>query len=319
MGPMQNSGAMKCVFSVDVEDWFHILDLPSTPDLNEWIGLPSRVERNFLRLLEIFEERDVQVTCFFLGWVAERFPHLVREAVRQGHEIASHGYAHRLVYQMSSEAFAQDALHSKAILEDISGRPVWGYRSAGFSVIHGAEWFFDKLIEAGYIYDSSVFPAGRGHGGMEGASRRPHWIERESGSLFEFPVSVAEVLGKPVCFFGGGYLRFFPYPTIRTMTRRVLKESRPVIFYVHPREIDPEHPRLAMNWRRSFKSYINLKSTLPKVEQLLTDFQVTSFERLICEGDSSVSTREEMMSGLQRMGASNLFDAHRELAPAILG
>lgn len=319
MGSLQNSGATKCVFSVDVEDWFHILDLPSTPDLNEWNSLPSRVERNFLRLLEIFEERDVHVTCFFLGWVAERFPHLVRDAVRHGHEIASHGYAHRLVYQMTPEAFAQDAMRSKAILEDLSGRPVWGYRSAGFSVINGTEWFFDKLIETGYVYDSSVFPAGRGHGGMDGASRKPHRIERASGSLFEFPVTVASVLGKPVCFFGGGYLRFFPYPTIRTMTRRVLKESRPVIFYVHPREIDPEHPRLAMNWRRGFKSYINLKSTLPKIEQLLADFQITSFERLICTGATGAPTREQILSGLQRMDASKLIEMQRELAPAVIG
>lgn len=319
MGPLQNTGAMKCVFSVDVEDWFHILDLPSTPDLNKWDSLPSRVERNFLRLLEVFEERGAHVTCFFLGWVAERFPHLVREAVRHGHEIASHGYAHRLVYQMTPEAFAQDAMRSKAILEDLCGRPVWGYRSAGFSVIHGAEWFFDKLIEAGYIYDSSVFPVSRGHGGMDGASRQPHWIERESGSLFEFPVSVAEILGKPICFFGGGYLRFFPYPTIRTMTRKVLKDSRPVIFYVHPREIDPEHPRLAMNWRRSFRSYINLKSTLPKIEQLISEFQVTSFERLICEGAAGAPTREQILTGLERMGSSKQFDAQSELAPAMIG
>lgn len=319
MGSLQNSGATKCVFSVDVEDWFHILDLPSTPDLNEWNSLPSRVERNLLRLLEIFEERDVHVTCFFLGWVAERFPHLVREAVRHGHEIASHGYAHRLVYQMTPEAFAQDAMRSKAILEDLSGRPVWGYRSAGFSVINGTEWFFDKLIEAGYVYDSSVFPAGRGHGGMDGASRKPHRIECETGSLFEFPVTVASFLGKPLCFFGGGYLRFFPYPAIRTMTRRVLKESRPVIFYVHPREIDPEHPRLAMNWRRSFKSYINLKSTLPKIEQLLADFQITSFERLICTGATGASTREQILSGLQRMDASKRIEMQSELAPATPG
>lgn len=308
-----------CVFSVDVEDWFHILDLPSTPNLNRWDSLPSRVEANFLRLLDIFEKREVHVTCFFLGWVAKRFPELVKEAVKRGHEIASHGYAHQLVYEMTPEAFAQDAKQSKAVLEDISGRPIWGYRSAGFSVIRGSEWFFDKLIEAGYVYDSSVFPMGRGHGGMAGESRWPHWIERESGVLFEFPVTVADILGKPLCFFGGGYLRFFPYSAIRTMVRRVISESRPVIFYVHPREIDPDHPKLEMNWRRSFKSYVNLKTTLPKIEQLLSEFHVTSFERFICDGASSISTYQEIVAGLRQMAASNPPNAQPKSLAAVLG
>jgi len=292
---------MKCVFSIDVEDWFHILDLPTTPDVTEWGGLRSCVERNFMRLLEIFEQRDTRVTCFFLGWVGERFPNLVKEAVRHGHEIASHGYAHRLIYQMTPEAFYQDAVRSKGILEDISGRAVWGYRSAGFSVTHETEWFFDKLIEAGYVYDSSVFPASRGHGGMSGGKRSPYWIERPSGELFEFPVSVTEVFGKALCFFGGGYLRLFPYPVIRMMTRRVLKESRPVIFYIHPREIDPGHPRMRMNWQRRFKSYVNLESTMPKIERLLTEFSATSFEQLIRKEAMGVGTRAEIVRGLREM------------------
>jgi polysaccharide deacetylase family protein (PEP-CTERM system associated) len=301
---------INCVFSVDVEDWFHILDLPVTPDITAWDGLPSRVERNFLRLLEIFEQRSVRVTCFFLGWVGERFPHLVKEAARRGHEIASHGYAHELVYQMSPEVFYQDAVRAKRTLEDVAGQAVWGYRAAGFSLTPGTEWFFDKLIEAEYVYDSSVFPARHGHGSMQDGNRRPYWIERVSGRLAEFPVSVAAVLGKPFCFFGGGYLRLFPYLVIRTMTRRVLQEPRPVIFYVHPREIDPDHPRLSMNWKRRFKSYVNLKSTKPKIERLLDEFQITSFERLI-RGETAAgrATRAEVMSGLQRMVPASSMDA----------
>jgi polysaccharide deacetylase family protein (PEP-CTERM system associated) len=291
----------KCVFSVDVEDWFHILDLPSTPDIREWETLPSRVERNFERLLAMFEEKNVRVTCFFLGWVAEKFPSLVKEAVRHGHEIASHGYAHRLVYQLTPEAFYEDALRSKNILEDIAGRAVWGYRSAGFSVTRDTEWFFDKLVEAGYVYDSSVFPATRGHGGMADGQRAPFWIEGRSGRLFEFPLSVAEVMGKPMCFFGGGYLRLFPYRVISRMARRVLNEGRPVIFYVHPREIDRGHPRLAMNWKRRFKSYVNLDSTMPKIERLMAEFSMTSFEGLVQEEKIEASTRGELIQALQRM------------------
>ncbi len=292
---------MKCVFSVDVEDWFHILDLPATPDVTEWDGLPSRVERNFQRLLETFEQKGVRVTCFFLGWIAEKFPSLVKDAVRHGHEIASHGYAHRLTYQMTPEAFYEDAVRSKTILEDIAGRAVWGYRSAGFSVTRDTDWFFDKLLEAGYVYDSSVFPAARGHGGMADGQRSPFWIERPSGQLFEFPLSVAEVMGKPMCFFGGGYLRLFPYPVICRMARGVLSEGRPVIFYVHPREIDPEHPRLPMSWKRRFKSYVNLESTMPKIERLLNEFPMTSFEQLIREEQIGTATRAEVIDGLQKM------------------
>ena len=125
---------MKCIFSVDVEDWFHILDLPSTPDLPDWDSLPSRVEKNFRSLLEMFDAAHVHVTCFFLGWVAQRYPQLVREAQSLGHEIASHGYAHRLVYQMTPQAFLEDISRSKKLTEDIAGHEVLGYRAPGFSV-----------------------------------------------------------------------------------------------------------------------------------------------------------------------------------------
>ncbi|MFZ0639624.1 MAG: XrtA system polysaccharide deacetylase [Candidatus Acidiferrales bacterium] len=310
---------MKCVFSVDVEDWFHILDLPATPDVTEWDGLPSRVERNFQRLLETFEQKGVRVTCFFLGWVGEKFPSLVKDAVRHGHEIASHGYAHRLTYQMTPDAFYQDAVRSKNILEDIAGRAVWGYRSAGFSVTHDTDWFFDKLIEAGYLYDSSLFPAARGHGGMANGQRSPFWVERPSGQLFEFPLSVAEVMGKSMCFFGGGYLRLFPYPVICRMARRVLSEGRPVIFYVHPREIDPEHPRLPMSWKRRFKSYVNLESTMPKIERLLNEFPMTSFERLIHEEQIETATRADVIDGLQKMVPPRNAPSSVELTAESLG
>lgn len=299
--PALKPPCMKCIFSVDVEDWFHILDLPKAPEIGDWDTLPSRVEQNFMRLLDLFDTHQTRVTCFFLGWIGRRFPHLVREAARGGHEIASHGYAHRLVYQMSPEDFYRDALDSRKTLEDIAGVPVWGYRSAGFSVTHGTDWFFDKLIEAGYIYDSSIFPASRGHGGMEGGPRTPYWIQRASGRLFEFPVSVVDILGKPLCFFGGGYLRLSPYSVIRTMTKRVLRDSRPVIFYVHPREIDINHPRLPMNRRRRFKSYVNLRSTLPKMTRLLKEFPLTSFEQFIREDIRAGPTRDEVVEGLLRI------------------
>ncbi len=274
---------MKCIFSVDVEDWFHILDLPSTPPISEWDALPSRVEKNFLILLDIFAEKNAHVTCFFLGWVAQKFPHLVREAMKRGHEIASHGYAHRLVYRMTREEFFDDAKKSKTIIEDAAGRPVLGYRSAGFSVTKDTPWFFEMLMEAGYQYDSSVFPALRGHGGLEGGQLAPFLHRGLSGSLVEFPITVKKVFGKPICFYGGGYLRLFPYFLIQRMTRQVLADGRPVNFYIHPREIDPHHPRLSMGFMRRFKSYVNLRSTEVKIRRLLSEFELTTFENFIKE------------------------------------
>jgi polysaccharide deacetylase family protein (PEP-CTERM system associated) len=264
-----------------VEDWFHILDIPGGPPLVEWDSLPSRVEKNFMRLLDLFSGHDATVTCFFLGWVADKFPHLVKEAAKRGHEIASHGYAHRLVYEMNRREFREDGIRSRKVLEDLAGQEVLGYRSAGFSVTADTPWFFETLAEAGYRYDSSVFPALRGHGGIKFAPRQPHWTGPDGTGIFEFPITVTNWLGKPICFFGGGYLRLFPYWLIRQMSHRVLAEGRPVLFYVHPREVDPAHPRLAMGAKRRFKSYVNLSSTEKKVDQILREFPVTTFRALL--------------------------------------
>jgi polysaccharide deacetylase family protein (PEP-CTERM system associated) len=267
------------IFSVDVEDWFHILDVPSAPPLTEWDGLPSHVEKNFRKLLDLFSEHKVQVTCFILGWVGDRFPHLVREAADRGHEIASHGYGHRLVYEQSRDEFRDDVRHARLLLEDVAGLPVLGYRAPGFSTTTDTPWFFDALADAGYQYDSSVFPGVRGHGGIRDARRDPYRVE-ESG-IVEVPITVADFAGRPTCFFGGGYLRVFPYWLIRSKAKEVLREGRPVVFYIHPREIDPRHPRLPMKASRRFKSYINLESTEPKVRSLLRDFPVTTFQNVL--------------------------------------
>ncbi len=273
---MQKHG--QCIFSVDVEDWFHILDLRTTPDIASWSILPSRVERNFLRLLDLFSDscggHPRQITCFFLGWIAERFPHLVREAVDRGHEIASHGYAHRLAYTMTRSDFREDVQRSKLLLEDISGTRVLGYRAPGFSSTKAIPWFFDELCATGYLYDSSVFPARRAHGGNPNSPLAPHYVA--GGSLIELPATVAEMGPARMCFFGGGYLRLFPYRLIRQMSRRVLASGAPVMFYIHPREIDPHHPRIPMPFARRMKSYINLHTTQEKICNVIRDFSVTS-------------------------------------------
>jgi polysaccharide deacetylase family protein (PEP-CTERM system associated) len=266
------------VFTVDVEDWFHILDVGGPP-MEKWVDLPSRVERNFGRLLDLFSEKKVVTTCFFLGWVADRFPDLVKEAQRRGHEIASHGFAHQLNQNLTREQFFNDVRKTRLLLEDITGVRVLGYRAPGFSL---AEWTFDSLADAGYVYDSSIFPASHGHGGRPGANRNFHSIRCRNGQeLLEFPITVSNVLGKPVCVAGGGYMRLFPHWFIRQQMRKVVNEGRPLVFYIHPREIDAEQPRLQMNALRRFKSYVNLATTEAKVSRLLDEFKVTTFQQYL--------------------------------------
>lgn len=275
---------MKSILSIDVEDWFNI-SLPGVePDVGQWDGIESRVERNFNRLLDLLAGQGARATCFFLGYVGRRFPHLVRRAVAEGHEIASHGLQHRLVFTQAAEAFAADAREARMMLEDISGTPVLGYRAAAFSINHTTPWFFDKLTEAGYRYDSSVFPAPHRIGGIRTDTLHPHRRDTPSGPLAEFPITAIKVMGKPMCFFGGGYLRLFPYWVILPMARRVLAEGRPVVFYIHPREIDPAQPRLPMGRKDGFKTYVNLRTTEGKLNSIIRDFEVTTFRDYLAGG-----------------------------------
>jgi len=282
---------MSNILSIDVEDWFHILEVESTPAVQKWDTLESRVERNFLDLLDEFDDAEASVSCFFLGWVAERYPHLVREASARGHEVASHGYAHQLVYCQSPAEFSDDIKRSKDLLEDILGTPVLGYRAPGFSITGDTSWAFDEIAAAGFKYDSSVFPARRSHGGMEGGELAPYWMETNAGPLLEIPISVIPVFGQRLCAFGGGYLRLAPYSLIDRLSHAVNKSGRPVIYYLHPREIDPDHPRIDMGMLRRFKSYVNLRSTRPKLRRLLRDQDLVTFrdwiERNVSVGDAT--------------------------------
>ncbi len=270
-----------CVFTLDVEDWFHILDLPSTPKLEEWPALQSDVVMNTRRMLAIFRQYDVRCTLFFLAWVAERWPELVKEAVADGHEIASHGYAHELVYTISEQSFYDDIRKAKDIIESAGGVEVEGYRCPGFSVTAETPWFFDRVRQAGYRYDSSVFPGSRGHGGLPNARPVPHIITTKHGDLVEFPISMVRTAGRQMYFFGGGYLRFFPYALIARKVKEVLAEDRPAVFYLHPREIDPGQPRLPMSAKRRFMTYTGVRTTEPKMHALFRDFKFTTFAELL--------------------------------------
>ncbi|MGP0082051.1 MAG: XrtA system polysaccharide deacetylase [Steroidobacteraceae bacterium] len=274
------------IFSIDVEDWFNLSGTGLEPPPTEWDGLESRVEQNFRSLLELLAEGGGTATCFFVGYFAKRFPHLVRAAMDAGHEIASHSYFHRLVYDLSPAEFYEDVLTTRKLLEDISGSPVRGFRAPAFSVTERTPWFFDKLAEAGYQYDSSVFPAPHQTGGLVTGKFEPYRLQTSAGILVEFPITTVPVFGKPMCFFGGGYLRLAPYRLIRAAGRRALQEGRPVIFYIHPREIDPEQPRMPLGPRRRFTCYINIHTTRPKIQRILHDFPSTSFEKYMAQSQS---------------------------------
>lgn len=282
----ENDSQMKNVLSVDVEDWFHILEVDSAPDVENWIRMESRVEKNFYSMLDVFDTAGVKATCFFLGWIAEKLPKLAKEADERGHEIACHGYSHQLIYTQTRKEFAEDISKSKKILEDTIGKHVLGYRAPGFSIIESTKWAFDELSNAGYLYDSSIFPTARGHGGIADAKTHPHKIHSENGDIIEFPITVITFIWKKMCFFGGGYLRIFPYFLIRHYSNAVNKEGRPVIYYIHPREIDPKHPRLPMGFYRYFKSYVNLRTTINKIKRLINEEEFLPFRDWITESKS---------------------------------
>ena len=258
--------------TVDVEDWFHILDDPAIPAFKQWEALEARLPQNIERLLSILNEHNVKATMFWLGWAAEKYPDIVRQCIKEGHEIASHGYAHVLAYKVGKEKFRSDIHKGKNILEDIIGNEVIGFRAAGFGTTADTDWIFDEIREAGFLYDSSVFPAKRGHGGIIDFKLEPHEIQTPHGVLLEIPQSVVEIFGKRISFFGGGYLRISPIHLIKWGIEKIHKSGRPLVVYVHPREVDPEHPRLPLKIHRRFKSYVNLKSTVPKLHWLCENY-----------------------------------------------
>jgi polysaccharide deacetylase family protein (PEP-CTERM system associated) len=266
------------IFTIDVEDWFHISDLENTPTIGTWNEFESRVERNMHGLLDLLDSHDVKATCFFLGWVGERFPGLVRETASRGHEVASHGYAHELVYEISQQAFRADIRRAKAILEDCSGGQVLGYRAPGFSITPETPWAWDILAEEGYRYDSSLFAARRGFGGDPHAYPEPHVRQSNAASIVAMPLRPARALGQSLMFSGGGYLRLLPASVITFLADRLARVDAPIIYYIHPREIDPEQPRLPMPLVRTFKSYVNLSTTRSKLARLFRRYQ---FKRMI--------------------------------------
>ena len=258
--------------TVDVEDYFQVSAMAPHIARDSWDAQPCRVERNVQRLLALFAQQKAHATFFTLGWIAERYPALVRRIVDGGHEVASHGYGHQRASDLSPAEFGADVVHAKKLLEDIAGQPVQGYRAPSFSIGSTNLWAFDALARAGYLYSSSIYPIRHDHYGMPDS---PRFAYRVSSGVLEVPVSTVRLLNRNLPSSGGGYFRLLPYPVSRWLLRKVNQEDHEAaVFYFHPWEIDPGQPRIAgIDARTRFRHYVNIPRMQGRLQQLLGDFR----------------------------------------------
>jgi len=265
--------------SVDVEDWFQVSAFERTIARSSWDGLDCRVERNMERILALFAEADVKATFFTLGWIAERYPGVVRSIVRAGHELASHGYGHVRATEQNESEFREDVTRTKAMLEDLGGVAVNGYRATSYSIGRRNLWALDELQRAGYGYSSSIYPIRHDLYGMPDAPRFA--FRMRPGSILEIPITTIDIGSKRIPCGGGGFFRLFPYALSRWALRRVnRRERQPGVFYFHPWEIDPQQPRVRNAPLRSrFRHYLALERMEPRLKQLLRDFRWSRMDR----------------------------------------
>lgn len=277
------SDAPTNAMSVDVEDYFHVAALSEAISRDDWDSMNARVDANTRRLLDLFDRSNTNATFFVLGWVAERHPALVREIRDRGHEVACHGFSHKLVYEQTPAEFREETRKSKAILEDLTGQPVEGYRAASYSITPQSLWALDVLCEEGFVYDSSIFPVRHDLYGMPGAQRFPHMLRAPNGAeIAEFPPSTARLFGQNLPAAGGGYFRLYPYPLSRWLIRRVNEtEKQPTVFYLHPWEVDPDQPQVDVGWRSRFRHYNNLGKCEARLGRLLEDFRFTTVKSVL--------------------------------------
>ncbi len=264
---------MKNALSVDVEEYFQVSAFDSLIRQSDWAGYESRIDEPMKSLLDLFDRYDTRATFFVVGWTAEKHPDLVREINRRGHEVASHSFAHQLIYNMTPDGFRADLNRSKQILEDITGEAVLGFRAPTYSITSASLWALDILIDEGFRYDSSIFPIHHDRYGVPDGPRFPHTIQREKGTIVEFPLSTIRLFGTNVPIAGGGYMRLFPYRFMRWGLRRINRdEGKPAIVYFHPWEIDADQPQQAVGRLTRFRHYHNLRHMQEKIRRLLEDF-----------------------------------------------
>ena len=270
--------------TVDVEDYFQVSAFAAHIPRESWESIPCRVERNIDRILTLLDERQAKATFFTLGWIAERYPAMVKRIVSNGHELASHGWAHQRVSDQKPQEFLDDIVRSKALLEDISGQKILGYRAPSFSIGSNTLWALDLLEEAGYRYSSSIYPIQHDHYGMPNAPRFAFY-PKNNGGLLELPVTTVRLFKRNIPAGGGGYFRLWPYTFSRWLLQRINHlEKHSAIFYFHPWEIDYEQPRQqGINAKTRFRHYFNLRHMEKRVRALTRDFSWDRMDRIFLE------------------------------------
>jgi polysaccharide deacetylase family protein (PEP-CTERM system associated) len=291
---------VKHALSVDVEDWFMVLNFQDQIDRSEWEQIHLRVGDSTRRLLDLLTLRETKATFFFLGWVAERLPDLVKEIYDAGHEIGSHGYDHRPLYVLTKETFRKEVKRTEKILRDITGEPTTLFRAASWSVTRRTPWAVGVLMDEGLVLDSSIFPIRHPDYGVRGAPTHPYRLVQDGRRLAEFPPLTLSLLGRRLPVGGGGYLRLFPLRLLKMGLRQQERRGWPGCVYLHPWEVDPEQPRRrASSSLRTFRHYVNLDKTLPKLDRLLQYRQFVGLEAALKQvGDRLVDRTVATTLGL---------------------
>lgn len=274
------------ILTFDVEEWFHLLDNDSTKSEAQWNNYEERIHKNMDRVFQILDDTNTKATFFVIGWIAKKYPEIVKR-IAEKYEIGSHTYNHQLVWQQSPKEFADDIAQSKALLEDITGKPVKYFRAPGFSIRETESWAFEAIAKTGFEYDCSVFPAHHAHGGISSYGKvYPSIISHNGFSVKEFPISVVNVLNRNIIYSGGGYFRLFPYCLIKRWTEQ---SSDYVLSYIHPRDLDSGQPMIKdLPLSRKFKSYVGLNGAESKLRKWLTDFKFTDIQTAASTIDWSV-------------------------------
>lgn len=275
---------MKNALTIDLEDYFHVSAYSGKVRLEEWDSYPSRVAENTDRLLDLLAQNNCKATFFVLGWVAEKKPEIVARVADAGHEIACHSFWHRTVFNLTPQEFREDTRRAKEVIQQATGKQVFGYRAPSFSVTRKSAWALEILAEEGFQYDSSVFPVHHPSYGIPDAPRTPFWVNTAAGRILEFPMPTLAIGPKRSPIGGGAYLRLLPYGYTRWAIRHLnRRENFPVCVYIHPWELDPQQPRLGGNASARARHYFGLRGTESKLRRLFQDIEFCSLQSLIKE------------------------------------
>ncbi len=290
---------MKNMLSIDVEDYYHVSGLSSVIRRADWENYPKRVVENTHKILRLLDVHNTKATFFILGIVAESFPELVKAIHKAGHEIASHGYGHQPVYELTETQFQQDLQRSVYTLEGITSEPIKGYRAPSFSIIETTRWALDVLLDLGFRYDSSIYPIQYDRYGWPNAQRFPHVVKSHGDDvLWEFPPCTIRALGRNIPIAGGGYFRFFPYRFTKACIQKLNAKGLPAMVYLHPWEFDPDQPKFKPEFKNRIRHYLNLDKTESRFSELLKDFTFTTISDFATQLKSPKQPVNEVKSPL---------------------